>query len=67
MQYSPNKVSLRPQNDGLQKVMDVMDKQQMRVSAYTQVKMEDAPIIVSKISEVRMSRYLDTSTNTQMA
>ena len=33
------------------------------VSAYTQVKMEDEP----SLSEVRMSRYLDTSTTTQMA
>ena len=33
------------------------------VSAYTQVKVEDAP----SLSEVRMSRYLDTSTTTQMA
>ena len=36
------------------------------VSAYTQVKMEDAPSLL-KHSEVRMSRYLDTSTKTQMA
>ena len=34
------------------------------VSAYTQVKMEDAPTLF-KNSEVRMSRYLDTSTKTQ--
>ena len=31
------------------------------VSAYTHVKMEDAPSLIKK-SEVRMSRYLDTST-----
>ena len=36
------------------------------VSAYTQVKMEGAPSFV-KNSEVRMSRYLDTSTKAQMA
>ena len=36
------------------------------VSAYTQVKMEDAPSLL-KNSKVRMSRYLDTSTTTQMA
>ena len=36
------------------------------VSAYTQVKMEDAPSLL-KNSEGRMSRYLDTSTETQMA
>ena len=36
------------------------------VSAYTQVKMEDAPSLF-KNSEVRMSRYLDTSTKKQMA
>ena len=36
------------------------------ISAYTQVKMEDAPSLI-KNSEVRMSRYLDTSTKTQMA
>ena len=35
------------------------------VSAYTQVKMEDA--FFSKDSKVRMSRHLDTSANTQMA
>ena len=35
------------------------------ISAYTQVKMEDAPTI--KKSRVRMSRYLDTSTKAQMA
>ena len=34
------------------------------VSAYTQVKMEDAPTLVKK-SKVRMTRYLDTSTETQ--
>ena len=36
------------------------------VSAYTQVKMEDAPTLF-KNSKVRMSRYMDTSTETQMA
>ena len=36
------------------------------VSAYTQVKMKDAPSPPQK-SEVRMSRYSDTSTKTQMA
>ena len=36
------------------------------VSAYTQVKMEDAPTLLKK-SEVRMSGYLDTFTETQMA
>ena len=36
------------------------------VSAYTQVKMEDA-LTLFKNSKVRMSRYLDTSTNAQMA
>ena len=35
-------------------------------SAYTQVKMEDAPSLF-KNSKVGMSRYLDTSTKTQMA
>ena len=35
-------------------------------SAYTQVKMEDAPTLLNN-SEVGMSRYLDTSTRTQMA
>ena len=36
------------------------------VSVYTQVRMEDAPTLL-KNSEVRMSRYLDTSTKAQMA
>ena len=36
------------------------------VSTYTQVKMEDAPKLL-KIPKVRMSRYLDTSTATQLA
>ena len=36
------------------------------VSAYSQVKMEDAPLLF-KNSEVRMFRYLDTSTRTQFA
>ena len=36
------------------------------VSAYTQVKVEDATYGI-KNSKVRMSRYLDTSTKTQMA
>ena len=36
------------------------------VSAYTQVKMTDAPQIAQN-SKVRMSRYMDTSSTTQMA
>ena len=36
------------------------------VSAYTQVKMEDAPTLLN-IFKVRMSRYVDTSTETHMA
>ena len=36
------------------------------VSAYTQVKMEDAPQIVEN-SQIGMSRHLDSSTTTQMA
>ena len=36
------------------------------VSAYTQVKMEDAPIII-KNSKIGMSRHLDSSTTTQVA
>ena len=36
------------------------------VSAYTQVKMEDAPKLF-KNSKIGMSRHLDTSTPTQMA
>ena len=36
------------------------------VSAYTQVKMEDAPSLL-KNSKIRMSRFLDTSTKAQMA
>ena len=35
------------------------------VSACTQVKMKDAPTLLKK-SKVRMPRYLDTSTTTQM-
>ena len=38
------------------------------VSAYNQVKMEDAPTLLKKKkTKVRMSRYLDTSTEAQMA
>ena len=36
------------------------------VSAYTQLKMEDAPTLL-KNSKVRMSRFLDTSTKAQLA
>ena len=36
------------------------------VSAYTQVKMEDAPKITEN-SQIGMSRYLDPCTTTQMA
>ena len=36
------------------------------VSAYTQVKMEDAPTLL-KDPKIGMSRYLDTSTKAQMA
>ena len=36
------------------------------VSAYTQVKIEDAPKLL-KIPKVRMSRHLDSSTTPQMA
>ena len=36
------------------------------VSAYTQVKMEDAPNLL-KIPKIGMSRHLDSSTTTQMA
>ena len=36
------------------------------VSAYTLVKMEDSPSLL-KNSKVRMARYLDTSTTTEMA
>ena len=36
------------------------------VSDYTQVKMEDAPTSL-KIPKIGMSRYLDTSSTTQMA
>ena len=36
------------------------------VSAYTQVKMEDAPTLLT-IPKVRMFRYLDTSTKAHMA
>ena len=36
------------------------------VSAYTQVKREDAPKIIEK-SQIGMSRHLDSSTTTQMA
>ena len=36
------------------------------VSSWTQVKMEDAPALIEN-SKVRMSRYFDTSTKTQMA
>ena len=48
------------------KVMDVMDKQQMQcqLTPPSKWKMHHHCF---KNSEVRMSRYLDTSTNTQMA
>ena len=36
------------------------------VSAYSQVKMEDAPKLLN-ISKVGVSRHLDSSTTTQMA
>ena len=36
------------------------------VSAYTEFKMEDAPVLL-KIPKIRMSRHLDTSTKPQMA
>ena len=36
------------------------------VSAYTQVKVEDAPKLL-KIPKIGVSRYLDSSTTTQMA
>ena len=36
------------------------------VSAYTQVKMEDAPQIIEN-SKIGVSRHLDSSTTTQMA
>ena len=36
------------------------------VSAYTQVKMDDAPKLLKK-SQIGMSRHLDSSTTTQMA
>ena len=42
------------------------DKQQTQSSAYTQVKMENAPKLL-KSPKVRMSTYLDTSTKAQMA
>ena len=52
------------------KVMDIISGlpgcAQHALSAYTQVKMEDSPSLFKK-SEVRMSRYLDTSTKIQMA
>ena len=49
------------------KCQDAQDKQQAdAVSAYTQVKMEDAPSLWKK-SEVRMSKYLETSSETQRA
>ena len=54
-------------------VMDIISRQLGRtgraadaVSAYTQVKIEDAPTL-RKISKVIMSRYWDTSTEAQMA
>ena len=43
-----------------------MDKQQNAVSAYTQVKVEDAHKLL-KIPKIRMSRHVDSSTTTQMA
>ena len=37
------------------------------VSAYTQVKMEDAHKFIKKKSQIGVSRHLDSSTTTQMA
>ena len=55
------------------KIMDIISrlpgcdgKAADAVSAYTQVKMEDAPQIVEN-SQSGMSRHLDSSTTTQMA
>ena len=66
-QYLQSKVHLRA------KVMDVTPRltgcagqAADAISVYTQVKLEDATIIVEN-SKVRMSRYLDTSTKQQMA
>ena len=54
-------------------VMDIISRQPgysgqaaEAVSARTQVRMEDAPALL-KNYKVRMSKYLDTSTRTQMA
>ena len=56
-----------------QKVMDIISgllgcsgQAADAVSAFTQVKMEDASTLL-KNSKVRMSRYLDTSTKAHMA
>ena len=66
-QYLQSKVHLRA------KVMDVTSRltgcagqAADAISVYSQVKMEDAPLLFKK-SKVRMSRYLDTSTIPQMA
>ena len=55
------------------KVMDIISRLPVSdgqaadaVSAYTQVKMEDAPQIIEN-SQIGMSRHLDSSTTTQMA
>ena len=55
------------------KVMDITSRQPGcdgqaadAISAYTQVKMEDAPSLL-KVPKSETSRYLDTSTKTQMA
>ena len=54
------------------KVMDVIARlgcagqEADAVSAYTQVKMEDAPKLLKK-SQIGMSRHLDPSTETQVA
>ena len=72
MQYSLNK-DLQHHKMTAAKVMDIISRLPGcagqagdAVSAYTQVKMEDAQRIIEN-SQIGVSRHLDSSTTTQMA
>ena len=72
MQYSPEQGSSASQMTAA-KIMDIISRlpgcdgqAADAVSAYTQVKMEDAHKLL-KIPQIGVSRHLDSSTTTQMA
>ena len=73
MQYSPNKDHQDLFLTAAKVIMDIISRlpgcagqAADAVSAFSQVKMEDAPEWL-KISQIGMSRHLDSSTSTQMA